>query len=239
MEQAADLQHRYDKILDNIVSTATRCGRDHADIRLVAVSKKQPIEKIAAYILAGGTILGENYPEEGAEKKQALASLKAEWHMVGHIQSRKAALVAQHYDFIHSLDSLKLADKLNNALGEQNKRLPFLLEINIGAEANKSGYLIHTDMELEKLWLDLDRIILLSNLNWRGIMIMPPFSLIAEESRSYFIQAREFLATLQNRYPTLPLDQLSMGTSLDYMPAIEEGATMVRIGTALFGERKY
>jgi pyridoxal phosphate enzyme (YggS family) len=238
MDHAAEIQHRYHKILEDMDSTAARCSRNLADIHLIAVSKKQPIEKIAAFLQAGGTILGENYPEEGAEKIQALEGLKAEWHMVGHIQSRKAPLVARHFDFIHSLDSLKLAERLQHALGEQNKQLPFLVEINIGAEINKSGYLIQTDAQLEKLWLDLDHLILLSNLNWRGIMIMPPFSSIAEESRPYFIQARELLATLKKRYPTHPLDQLSMGTSLDYFPAIEEGATMVRIGTALFGERE-
>jgi len=237
MDQAAEIQQRYHEIQENISSTAARSGRDPANIRLIAVSKKQPIEKISAYILAGGTILGENYPEEGAEKRQALASLKAEWQMVGHVQSRKAALVARHFDYIHSLDSFKLASKLQTSLAEQDKRLPFLIEVNIGAESNKSGYLIQSDAELDKLWLDLDRIILLPNLIWRGIMIMPPFSSIAEESRPYFIQAREFLATLQKRYPTLSLGQLSMGTSLDYTTAIEEGATMVRIGTAIFGER--
>ncbi len=161
MDRAAEIQQRYQIVQANIASTVTRYGRNPEDIRLIGVSKKQPIEKISAYIIAGGTILGENYPEEGAGKIEALAGLNAEWHMVGHIQSRKAALVASHFDYIHSLDSFKLASKLQTALAEQDKRLHCLIEINIGAEANKSGYLIQTDAELGKLWLDLDRIILL------------------------------------------------------------------------------
>lgn len=157
--------------------------------------------------------------------------------MVGHVQSRKAGLVAHYFDFLQTLDFLKLARKFQDQLSVEQKILSFLVEINIGVEPNKSGYLIHTESDRALLWSDLDGILRMSNLIWRGIMIMPPISDVPEDSRRYFIQGREFLDTLKMRYPDQKVDQLSMGTSLDYQIAIQEGATMVRIGTALFGKR--
>lgn len=217
--------------------SARKSGRKLSDVELIAVSKKQSLEKIYAYLNAGGKILGENYPEEGAGKKEKLAGIYVSWHMVGHVQSRKAGLVAHYFDFLQTLDSLKLARKFQDQLSVEQKILSFLVEINIGVEPNKSGYLIHTESDRALLWSDLDGILRMSNLIWRGIMIMPPISDVPEDSRRYFIQGREFLDTLKMRYPDQKVDQLSMGTSLDYQIAIQEGATMVRIGTALFGKR--
>ncbi len=231
------IAQNYFKILDTMDRSANQSGRKLADVALIAISKRQPLEKISAYLNAGGKILGENYPEEGAGKKEMLPGFDTSWHMVGHVQSRKASLVAQYYDYIQTLDSLKLARRLQDQLRFRQKSLPFLIEINIGAEVNKSGYLIKSDTDRAALWFDLESILSLSNLIWRGIMIMPPISLDPEESRRYFVQGRECLDELQRRYPDQKLDQISMGTSLDYQIAIQEGATMVRIGTALFGKR--
>lgn len=232
-----DIRNRLLEVRENIHAAAHSAGRQDTEILLVAVSKKQPVEKIREYLAAGGTVIGENYVEEALSKRGLMSGVSVEWHMIGHIQSRKSAMVAENFDFIQSMDSLKLARRVQDSLRQINKRIPYLLEINIGSEESKSGYRIDHDDCISALYLDLDTMLTFTNLAWRGIMVMPPLGTRPESSRPYFQKAREILETFQKRFPEQQLDQLSMGTSLDYGVAITEGSTMVRIGTAIFGER--
>jgi len=237
MDANHEIKQNYLEVLGRISQAAGKSNRKVSDITLVAVTKRQPVQKLRDYLNAGGRTFGENYPEEGASKRKMLLDLPSEWHMIGHIQSRKAALVAENFDYVHSIDSMKVAEKLQNALSPTTKKLPFLVEINIADEESKFGYRISHDDDLSALFIDLDCFLGMPNLVWRGIMVMPPLSSAPNDSRTYFAKAKNLLDLLQKRYPAQRIDQLSMGTSLDYSIAIEEGATMVRVGTAIFGER--
>jgi len=233
---AETIKNNYEKVIHSFEVAARKADKKPDDIKLIAVSKRQPIEKIHAYIQAGGKILGENYPEEGAEKKAILKAEKIEWHMIGHIQSRKSQIAAESYDWIQTIDSIRIAEKLNNALSVLGKSLPVLIEINIAFENTKSGFLYMPEKN-DAFWMSLEAIQSQKNLQLRGIMVMPPLMTLPEESRKYFRQARLILDMINKHYPELILRELSMGTSQDYMLAIEEGATMVRVGTAIFGNR--
>jgi pyridoxal phosphate enzyme (YggS family) len=237
MEADHEIKQNYLEVLGRMSQAAGLSNRKVSDITLVAVTKRQPVQKLREYLSAGGRTFGENYPEEGASKRKLLLDLPSEWHMIGHIQSRKAALVAENYDYVHSIDSMKVAEKLQNALSLLNRKLPFLVEINIADEESKYGYRISHADDLSALYIDLDCFLGMQNLVWRGIMVMPPLSSTADKSRVYFAKAKNLLDLLKKRYPDQQADQLSMGTSLDFPIAIEEGATMVRVGTAIFGER--
>jgi PLP dependent protein len=233
-----DIASRYRLVSEQVKATALRCRRSINSVRIVAVSKKQPVRAILEAIQAGAANFGENYPEEAVEKIQAILDKNIQWHMIGHVQSRKAGIVANYFDTIHSIDSLVIAQKLNNHLqNTNNKRIPVLLEVNIGSEESKTGFEVESYEQKEQFIKDVDQIILLSNLNLNGLMVMPPFTSIPEESRKYFNHAHKLLDELQERFPSLELKELSMGTSVDYLVAIEEGATLVRVGTAIFGKR--
>ena len=157
--------------------------------------------------------------------------------MIGHLQSRKSRLVTEQFDFLQSLDSLKLANKLNNLLAEKQKILPVLLEFNIGGEESKSGWLANEESQWESLLPEVSTILALEYLDVQGLMTMPPLSASIEEARGYFQQTRALRDYLTKQLGSIPLHQLSMGTSSDYPIAIEEGATMVRIGTVILGSR--
>lgn len=230
------IKRNYEEVIHNITGAAHKADRKLDDINLVAVSKRQPIDRIQAFLRAGGKILGENYPEEGAEKKAILQADNIEWHMIGHIQSRKAQITAQNYDWIQTVDSIKIAEKLDNALSLLGKSLPVLIEINIAAEDTKSGFIFNPDNN-DAFWGSIETINNMKNLQLRGIMVMPPLTTQPERARIYFSQARMILDLINKHYPEGLLTELSMGTSQDYTYAIEEGATMVRVGTAIFGNR--
>lgn len=230
------IQTNYEKVNSNIYMAAQKAGRQMEDIKLIAVSKRQPVEKIQAYIQAGGKLLGENYPEEGAEKKAILQTENIEWHMIGHIQSRKSQIAADNYDWIQTIDSVKIAEKLNISLSKTGKSLPVLIEINIANEESKSGF-IYDQSSFDSFWESFEIINSLEKLKVKGIMVMPPLTTLPEQARVYFAHARLILETINQNYPDLRLTELSMGTSQDYLFAIAEGATMVRVGTAIFGSR--
>jgi pyridoxal phosphate enzyme (YggS family) len=209
-------------------------------VELVVVTKTQPLEVVRAAIEAGVKTLGENYPEEGVMKIQSLHEFSAvEWHMIGHVQSRKAQMVPGNFNLLHSLDSLKLAKRLDRFCGEAGTTLPVLLEFNVGGEESKSGWLAGDESRWSSLLEEVGAVISLPHLQVRGLMTMPPLGLTAEDSRPYFQRLRRLQEYLAAQFPAASFSELSMGTSGDYETAVGEGATMVRIGTAIVGARHY
>ncbi len=234
------IREKYLQTLENIASAAHSVGRSPESIKLVVVTKTQPLEIVRAAIEAGVTMLGENYPEEGVMKLQSLHEFSAvEWHMIGHVQSRKAQLVAENFNLLHSLDSLKLAKKLDRFCGEAGRTLPVLLEFNVGGEDSKSGWLAGDEAHWSALLDEVAAVIALPNLQVRGLMTMPPLGSTAEFSRTFFQQLKRLQAYLTSQFPHVDFTELSMGTSGDYQVAVQEGATLVRVGTAIVGARQY
>ncbi|MCL4528245.1 MAG: YggS family pyridoxal phosphate-dependent enzyme [Chloroflexi bacterium] len=237
------IRERYLHVLDNISVAADKVGRNPESIRLVVVTKTQPIEVVQAAIEAGAKTLGENYAEEAVEKILALESQSAvnqyavEWHMIGHVQSRRAQLVAEHFALFHSLDSLKLAQRVDRFAGEVGRTLPVLLEFNVGGEESKSGWLASDEARWPDLLSDVNAIAALTNLEIRGLMTMPPLTIRSIAARAYFQRLRRLRDFLVERVPQTSWTELSMGTSSDYSIAVEEGATLVRIGQAILGPR--
>lgn len=239
-ELVKSIREKYEATLDAIAEAARRSGRPANQVKLVVVTKTQTLETVQAAIAAGAKILGENYPEEGAMKIQSLENFSAvEWHMLGHVQSRKAQIVAQRFDFMHSLDSLKLANRLNRFCGEAGRTLPVLLEFNLGGEESKSGWLAVDEANWRELASEIQQVSALANLQIRGLMTMPPLGAQAEDSRPYFQKLRRLQEFLKRQFPQLSFDELSMGTSADFEVAVEEGATLVRVGSAIVGPRQY
>lgn len=222
-------------IHDRIARAAQRAGRNASDIALMAVSKTQPAATIIEAYEAGQRLVGENRVQEFSEKIGALASLRdAEFHMIGHLQSNKAPKAAELFHAIDSLDSAKLAERLNAAAEKLGKTLDVLIEINVGGEAAKSG-IAPDSSELERILTGAPT---WKHLRIRGLMTVPPFTEDPEGARSYFRQLRELRDRLAGRdLPSINLDVLSMGMSHDFEVAIEEGSTCVRVGTAIFGTR--
>lgn len=239
-ELVKQIKARYEFTRERIAISAKKAGRNPESVRLVVVTKAQPVEVVRAAIEAGANILGENYAEEGVTKIQSLAGFSAvEWHMIGHVQSRKAQLVAQRFHFLHSLDSVKLAKRLDRFCREAQRTLPVLLEFNLGGEESKGGWDAFDESHWDDLLTDVTEILRLPNLQIRGLMTMPPLGDDAEFSRPFFQKLKRLQEFLSERYPQVNFSELSMGTSSDYEVAVEEGATFVRVGTAIVGERDY
>lgn len=222
-------------IQQQIADASRRAGRSAADIALMAVTKTHPPERIREAYAAGQRLFGENRVQEFAGKASALSDIPAaNWHMIGHLQTNKANKAVELFQAIDSLDSVKLAEKLDAAARTLNKKLPVLIEINVGGEAAKSG-IAPNSRDLEDLLLAASS---LEALQFRGLMTVPPFTDDPEGARPYFRALRELRdAIAAHKLPSLSMDVLSMGMSHDFQVAIEEGSTCVRIGTAIFGER--
>ena len=236
----ASIRTRYLHTLEQISDAAHRVNRDPQDIRLVVVTKSQPLEIVQAALDAGVTLLGENYPEEGVMKIQSLPpQTGVEWHMIGHVQSRKARSVAEHFALLHSLDSLKLAQRLDRFAAEAGRVLPVLLEFNVGAETSKSGWSAADESGWDALLADVQAILDLPNLRVPGLMTMPPLGDGPEESRRFFLRLKRLRDRFATTFPQADWRELSMGTSADYTVAVESGATLVRVGTAIVGARRY
>lgn len=217
-------------IRSEIAERAVRCGRSPESIELLAISKTFPVAFIEEAMEAGQKAFGENRVQEAEEKIRQLRDREITWLLVGHLQSNKARLAAELFDLIESLDSRKLARKLDRACGELNKVMPVLIQVNIGEEPQKFGV---SPADVPEMVRAVDR---LEHLELRGLMAIPPYDPDPEASRPYFRR----LAGLRdeiNQDRERPLEELSMGMSNDYPVAIEEGATRVRVGTAVFGER--
>jgi pyridoxal phosphate enzyme (YggS family) len=236
----SSIREKYQSTLNQIANSARKSSRDPQEIRLVVVTKTQPLEVVQAAIEAGVRILGENYPEEGVRKMQFLAGQTGvEWHMIGHVQSRKARLVADHFALLHSLDSLKLAQRLDRFAAEQERVLPVLLEFNVGGEESKSGWEATEEAQWDVFLPEIANVLALPHLRVQGLMTMPPLGTDPEDSRRFFQQLRRLRDHLATQFPQADWHELSMGTSADYTVAVEEGATLVRVGTAIVGARNY
>jgi len=208
-----------------------RCGRDPQSVRLMAVSKTVEPERIRQALDAGVTLLGENYVQEAREKIPAIGHV-AEWHMIGHLQTNKVKYVVNLFDWIHSVDRLELARELDKRAGQNNRRLNVLIEVNVSGEESKSGIEATQALELVR------QVSLLPHINLRGLMTMPPYSDNPENSRPYFQALRKLRDDISAAdIPSIPMDELSMGMTDDFEVAIEEGATIIRVGRAIFGNR--
>lgn len=234
----ATIREKLEKVTQRIERAARSAGRAGGDVRLVVVTKGQPVEVIRAAVEAGARILGENYPEESVPKIQALGRTDAvEWHMIGHLQSRKSALVVDHFDCLQTLDSLHLAERLDRQLAERGRALPVLLEFNVSGEESKAGWPAWDEARWPALLPEIEPLLALRHLSLRGLMTMPPLYDDPEQTRPYFARLRRLRDYLKQQFPGAAWDQLSMGTSADFEAAVQEGATLVRVGTAILGPR--
>lgn len=229
------------EILQEKIAKAAKKGQNFAEIKLVTVTKKKSVDVVLAAARAGLTLFGENYPEETIDKMDILAPQfpDLEWHMIGHLQSRKVPLVAERFHMIHSLDSVRLAKKLGRALHDRDRQLPALLEMNVSGEATKGGWAAWSEDQWELLIPEFEQIMEIDSLEIKGLMTMPPLYADAEKTRPYFIRLRQLRDWLTKKFPQTNWQELSMGTSMDFEVAVEEGATFVRVGTAILGARKY
>lgn len=220
------------KIKARIHAVAIECGRQPENIRLVAVGKTHPAEAIRSVIAAGATIIGENYIQEARSKFDTLIHENVQWHFIGHLQSNKAKYAVRMFDLIHTVDSLKLASELDRCALKAGKTQEVLIQVNIGAESSKAGVSPGQALDLVR------QANALPNLRVKGLMAIPPFFDDPENARPYFAELKRLRDRfMSERIPGLDLDELSMGMTGDFEAAIEEGATLVRIGTAIFGER--
>jgi pyridoxal phosphate enzyme (YggS family) len=210
---------------------ARRSGRNPAAVRLVAVSKTVEAERVLRAIEAGVKILGENYVQEAQKKIESLGREVA-WHFIGHLQTNKAKVATRLFDLIHSVDRLALAQELNRQALQQEKVLPVLLQVNLSGETTKSGA---RDIEIFQM---AEKLSAMRGISVRGLMTMPPYFADPEASRPYYAELRELGERLaQQKLPRILMEELSMGMSNDFEVAVEEGATLVRVGTAIFGPR--
>ncbi len=224
------------RVREQICAAALRAGRKPEEIQLMAVTKEVSADRIREAHYAGVQLFGENRVQEFQAKQGALRDIAAaKWHMIGHLQTNKAPRAAELFDAVDSIDSVRLAQKLNSAAQQCGKRLPVLIEINVGGELSKSG-IAPDSAELEQL---LGTATELQSLEFCGLMAVPPYSDDPEESRAYFRQMKQLVSEISRRQvAAVRMEVLSMGMSHDFEIAIEEGSTCVRVGTAIFGERK-
>jgi len=219
-------------ITDRIRQSAEKCGRNPETVRLVAVSKTVDVDRVQEAISAGARILGENYVQEAREKINALSRNDISWHFIGHLQSNKAKYAVRLFDLIHSVDSVKLAREIDKHAAKIAKHQRVLVQVNISGETTKSGISEEKTIHLVK------EISQLANLSIKGLMTMPPFFNAPDKVRPFFAALRALADRIRaEQIPNVQMDELSMGMTGDFEAAIEEGATLVRVGTAIFGER--
>ncbi len=231
-----ELAARYREILDNIKSKALECGRNPDEITLIAVSKTQHGEVIHNAVEAGITIFGENYAQEFRDKNlylQEKYNLCPEWHFIGHLQSNKVKYIAPYVTMVHSVDSARLATELSEQAGKLGRSIDVLMQVNTSGELSKSGCEPHEAFDVAS------EILKCEHLRLRGLMTIGSFSEDEDTIRKEFRVLSGLKNELSSRLPGADFTHLSMGMSHDYLIAIEEGATMVRVGTAIFGERNY
>lgn len=222
-----DLTENLAEVRKKITEAARRANRDPEEITLIAVSKTHPAEIIREAIAAGINTFGENKVQEAEAKIPEVGRETAEWHLIGHLQSNKARKAVRLFDVVHTLDSVELAERLERICIEENRAfLRVLIQVDLAGEETKSGIAENDLPELVEYLKSCER------LKFEGFMVLPPFFDDAEKTRPYFVKLREI------RDKFLPGGELSMGMTNDFEVAIEEGATMVRVGTAIFGERK-
>ena len=218
------------RIRRRMADAAARAGRDEKDVRLVAVSKTKPVAMMKEAIQAGVRILGENYVQEAIPKIEAI-DLDVQFHFIGHLQSKKARQVVPHFSMIHSVDSVKLAEEISKRSLAAGKVMDILIQVNVAGEESKFG------IRPEELRPLLEQIAPLEGVAVKGLMTMPPYFDQPERVRPFFGVLRELAGSLEGKVEGVTLEELSMGMSGDFEVAIEEGATLVRVGTSIFGER--
>jgi pyridoxal phosphate enzyme (YggS family) len=231
------IQENYQRVCDEIAQAAQSVGRTAEDVKLVVVTKGHPVETIQSVLAAGACCLGENYVEHALRIIEWLADHPIEWHMIGHIQSRKARPVSAYFAWVHSVDRLKIARRLNNFAREFGRIIPILLECNISSEASKFGWATWDETRWPEFAVEIAPLMELPNLEVRGLMTMPPFDPDPENSRPFFKKLRRLRDFLAGNFPQSNWSELSMGMSGDYQVAVQEGATIVRGGNAITGPR--
>ena len=245
MTQADSIHRNIQTVNERIAEAALRAGRQPDKVTLVAVTKTLPAEIVLAGYSAGLHQFGENRPEEGVNKipeiNVALAPNRPIWHMIGHIQGRKAGLALSHFDKIHSVDRVKIARRLGRLAAEAGQTVPVLLECNVSGEKSKYGFPVDRwakdQVQAEEFFAACSEILSEPGLKVTGLMTMAPFTDDPEIARPVFTALRVLRDALEERFPDGEWSELSMGMTDDFEVAVEEGATLVRIGRALFGER--
>ena len=226
-----DIAGNCKRVMEGIADAAERSGRDPRQVKLLAATKTQPALAVRAAVEAGVRLLGENYVQEAQAKKETVGDV-AEWHLIGHLQTNKARAAAGLFSVIQTLDSLRLARVLDREGEELDRPVDVMVEVNLAGERTKTGV---SEEGLEPLLREVSR---LSRVRVKGLMTVPPFAEDPEASRPYFRRIRELRDSLSDlALPNVALDELSMGMTHDYHVAVAEGATLVRVGTALFGPR--
>ncbi len=227
------IQNNYLSVKDRVKQACIRAGRDEKDVLLIAVSKTRTYDEIDEAAKAGARVFGENKPQELRDKADAL-NKEYQWHMIGHLQTNKIKYIIERACLIHSVDSYKLAEAVNKEAEKRNMTANILVQINIADEDSKFGLNL---AEAEKL---IRQIALLKNVKIKGLMTVPPFVENPEDNRIHFQRMRQlFIDIKEKNIDNVDMNELSMGMSGDFEVAIEEGATMVRVGTSIFGERDY
>jgi pyridoxal phosphate enzyme (YggS family) len=224
-----EIEKNLSKVRERIEAAATKAGRDPQGIKLVAVTKTATVPRIQEAMAAGATIFGENYVQEARTKIEEIGKSGIQWHFIGHLQSNKAAYAVRLFDLIHAVDSVTLARELNKRAAAAGRIIDCLIEVNLSQEASKFGIGKQRTPELAHAFKEL------KNISLQGLMTMPPYADDPEAARPYFIALRELREEIAGS--GIPLPELSMGMSSDFEVAIEEGATIVRVGRAIFGER--
>jgi len=222
---------RLQRVRERIAAAAARAGRDPGSITLVGVSKTIPAERVAEVVEAGLGDLGENRVQEGRDKAPLLPQT-VRWHLVGHLQANKANHAARLFQVVHSIDSVDILERLERAAEREGRRIMAMVQVDLAGETTKFG------ARAEELHRILETAAGLESVEVCGLMILPPHDPDPGRSRPYFRRLRDLLVEAQGRHARLPLRHLSMGMTEDFEVAIEEGATMVRVGRALFGERR-
>ncbi|NWH05379.1 YggS family pyridoxal phosphate-dependent enzyme [Desulfobacter latus] len=227
------IQSNLKKIHDDIHAAAQKSGQDASRVTLIAVSKRKPPEMIQAAMDAGHRDFGENYIQEAMEKIDLIGRKSATWHFIGHLQSNKAKFAVSYFDLIHTVDKVKLAREINRQAQKIGKIQEVLLQVNIARETTKSGAKENEIMDIAKQVCRFD------NLHVSGLMCMPPFFDDPEDARIYFKKLKQISKNIETlNLPNTTMTHLSMGMSHDFRVAVEEGATLVRVGTAIFGARQ-
>jgi pyridoxal phosphate enzyme (YggS family) len=240
-----DITRNLAQVEERMAEAALRSGRDPVEVTLVAVTKTHTAETVIVAHQAGVRHFGENRVEEGATKipavRAAIPGPQPTWHMVGHVQSRKARLVVAHFDCVHSVDRLKVAERLSRFAQDAGRTVPVLLECNVSGEETKYGFDLlgweRDEARMGGFFTTVEEILALPGLAVQGLMTMAPFATDPETVRSVFVSLRSLLDVLRERFAAHDWHHLSMGMTDDFEVAIEEGATMVRIGRAIFGAR--
>lgn len=220
------------RVKSRLAEAARNAGRDPENVRLVAVSKAIPQHKISDAIEAGAAILGESKVQEAMKKKSRLDRQGLQWHFIGHLQKNKVKYIFGLFDLIHSVDSVELAEVIHQAARKRGLAMPVLIQVNVSGETAKSGI---APQHAEKMLVSLSK---LDGLRVQGLMTIPPYDPNPEKSRRYYVWLRELRDRMaQLSIENISMKELSMGMSGDFTIAVEEGATLVRVGTAIFGER--